>query len=249
VSAVRGSRLAPGLTTAPGLLSPPTGEHPRRALSGSLVLPPPARRLGSPAQASATKARFVLPWTLAPGSRSRVASSRWRHGKAAYDLGLIAHFRKVDYRMRRATAAAATPATGARSATVKGMTAPMKRILTAASFAALLGCAHFGKKEDQAEAAETAALQKQVQAQQAQINDLKSQQASPLQTQINELKSQIGMLQTQLIGLQTQSNGAATSKLAPALAPPAAGPALAPPPAGTPAYASPAAAPAAATPR
>jgi len=164
-----------------------------------------------------------------------------------YNLGLIARFREVDYPMRRATAAAATPATGARSATVKGMTAPMKRILIAASFAALLGCSHFGKakKEDEAEAAETAALQKQVQAQQAQINELKSQQASSLQTQINELKSQIGMLQAQLIGLQTQSSGAATPKLAP----PAAGPALAPPPAGTPAYAPPAAAPAAATPR
>ena len=181
-------------------------------------------------------------WQLGTGG----AEALDRHGAAAYDLGLIARFREVDYPMRRATAAAATPATRARSATVKGMTAPMKRILTAASFAALLGCAHFGKKEDEAEAA---ALQKQVQAQQAQINELKSQQASPLQTQINELKSQIGMLQTQLIGLQTQSNGAATSKLAPALSPPAAGPALAPPPAGTPAYAPPAAAPVAATPR
>ena len=55
----------PRLTTAPGLLYPPTGHHLRRALSGSLVLPTPARRLGSPARASATKAPFVLPWTTA----------------------------------------------------------------------------------------------------------------------------------------------------------------------------------------
>ncbi len=70
----------PGLTTAPGLLYPPTGHHLRRALSGSLVLPPPARRLGSPARASATKAPFVLPWTsefLQPRSRGlRRAGSR-----------------------------------------------------------------------------------------------------------------------------------------------------------------------------
>jgi hypothetical protein len=57
----------PRLTTAPGLLYPPTGHPLRRALSGSLVLPPPARRLGSPARASATKAPFVLPWTQRQG--------------------------------------------------------------------------------------------------------------------------------------------------------------------------------------
>lgn len=43
-------------------------------------------------RALARDARF-----LAPASRSSVASSRWRQGAAAYDLGLIARFREVDY--------------------------------------------------------------------------------------------------------------------------------------------------------
>ena len=104
----------------------------------------------------------------------------------------------------------------------------MKRILTSFSVAAMLGCAHAEKKEAQAEASATAALQKQVQAQQTQINDLKSQivtqQTTAEQTQINELRSQLGMLQTQVTGLQIQVNGGPAPKPAPAYAPPGAAP-------------------------
>ena len=65
----------------------------------------------------------------------------------------------------------------------------MKRIFTAFSMAAMLGCAHAEKKEAQAEAAATAALQKQVQAQQTQINDLKSQIGTQ-QTSAEQMRNQ-----------------------------------------------------------